>query len=109
MLYHQSEQTKHSAILSYLDKVQDKYNYEGVNFPASYNDIERFQENNKVCVVVFTTKKEDEDTLIVKEFAGNAEYVVNDTIYLLRVEDEEEYEDEDDVSNSHYIYIKDIC
>ena len=57
---------------------------------------------------MFTTKKKDEDTIIVKEFVGNPEYVVNETIYLLRVEDEEEYEDEDDVSNSHYIYIKDI-
>ena len=105
LTYHQSEQTQHSDKLSYLDKVQDKYNYEGVNFPTSYGDIERFQENNKVCVVVFTTKKEDEDTIIVKEFVGNPEYVVNETIYLLRVEDEEEYEDEDDVSSSHYIYI----
>jgi hypothetical protein len=81
--------------------VQDKYNYEGVNFPASYDNIENIQDNNKVCVVVFTTKNENEDTIIVKEMLGNPDYFINDNGNLLRITDV----DEDGVSNSHYVYI----
>ena len=106
MLYHQSEQTKHSAILSYLDKVQDKYNYEGVNFPTSYEDIKKFEENNKVCVNVYATKKENDDTIIVQEMLGNPDYFLNDNINLLRITDEDEEECEEGASNSHYVYIK---
>ena len=111
MVYHQSNKIKYSDMLSVLNKVEDTYTCEGVNSPASYGDIERFQENNKVCVNVYTTKKENEDTIIVKESLGNVDYMVNDVINLLRVSDEDEEvdEDEDGVSNSHYIYIKNIA
>ena len=45
-------------------KVVDKYNYDDMNFPTSYDDIKTFEENNKVCIMVYTTsiiKNEKED------------------------------------------------
>ena len=60
---------------------------------------------------MYATKKENEETIIVKESLGNVDYMVNDVINLLRVsdEDEEVEEDGDGVPNSHYIYIKNIA
>ena len=104
MVYHQSNKIKYSDMLSVLNKVEDKYNYEGVNFPTSYEDIKKFEENNKVCVNVYATKKENEETIIVKEMLGNPDYFLNDNINLLRITDEDE--DEEGASNSHYVYIK---
>ena len=107
MTYHQCDKIKYSKMLSVFNKVEDKYNYEGVNFPAGHGDIKQFEENNKVCVNVYATKKENEETIIVKESLGNVDYMVNDVINLLRVSDEDEEVDEDGdgVPNSHYIYI----
>ena len=53
MLYHQTEKTKHSDRITVLKKVEDKYNWEGVNFPASCDDITTFENNNKNCVNIF--------------------------------------------------------
>ena len=50
MLYHQSEKAKHSDRVSVLNKVEDKYNWEDVNFPASFDDVATFETNNKICV-----------------------------------------------------------
>jgi elongation factor Tu len=45
--YHQSIKDKHSDRITVLKKVDDKYNYDDVNFPASYDDIKQFEHNNK--------------------------------------------------------------
>ena len=74
--------------------MEDKYNYEGVNYPASYDDIKIFEENNKIGVVVYAI---DEQNSIIKEYHGNKEYLLNERIYLLRIEDKEK---------SHFVYIK---
>ena len=50
LIYHQSEKGKNGERLSVLKKVVDKYNWEGVYFPAGFTDIDRFEQNNKVCV-----------------------------------------------------------
>ena len=76
--------------------MEDKYNYEGVNYPASYDDIKIFEENNKIGVVVYAI---DEQNSIIKEYHGNKEYLLNERIYLLRIEDKEK---------SHFVYIKHI-
>ena len=76
--------------------MKDKYNYEGINYPASYEDIKVFEENNKIGVVVYAI---DEENCIIKEYHGNKEYLLNERIYLLRIEDKEK---------SHFVYIKHI-
>jgi hypothetical protein len=78
-----------------------------MNFPASYDDIKTFEENNKVCVMVYTTyitkyknenEEEKEDLDIIRDFVGNPDCYINENINLLRISDDDD--------NSHYIYIK---
>ena len=87
---------KNNDRLTVFKKLEDKYNYEGVNYPASYDDIKIFEENNKIGVVVYAI---DEKNSIIKEYHGNKEYLLNERIYLLRIEDKEK---------SHFVYIKHI-
>ena len=110
MLYHQSEKGKHCDRLSVLKKVEDKYNWEGVNFPATFEDITTFENNNKVCVNIYGHSGEREITPIR---LGTIPYVKNDNINLLLVKDERPkgapaagaaVENE----NGHYLYIKKI-
>ena len=72
MLYHQSEKGRNGDKLSVLKKVQDKYNWEGVNFPAALSGIQRFEENNKVCVNIFI--HEGEKTIVMLRL-GTIPYV----------------------------------
>ena len=91
--YHSTAKEKHYDRVSVLKKLEDKYNFEGVDYPASYDDIKVFEENNKVGVVVYGM---DEEKAIVKEYHGNKDYLLNDRIYLLRIGNE---------TKSHYVYI----
>ena len=43
MLYHQTAKAKNNDRISFLKKVEDKYNWEGVNFPATLEDIQTFE------------------------------------------------------------------
>ncbi len=45
--------SKNGDRVTMLDKVEDKYNWEGVNFPASFDDIATFETNNTICVNIF--------------------------------------------------------
>ena len=94
MKYHQSSKVKHSDRISVLKQLEDKFNYDNVKFPAGYNDIKQFEENNKVCIFVYTLSTDNE---IIRDYVGNPDYIMNDNINLLRIEDEDK---------SHYIYIK---
>ena len=58
MLYHQSEKAKNGDRITVLNKVEDKYKWEGGNFPASFDDITRFETNNKICVTIFGHREE---------------------------------------------------
>jgi hypothetical protein len=80
--------------ISVLKKVEDKYDWTGINFPASYDDIATFEELNKICIFVYTISPENQ---IIKDKDGNGKYIAN-RVALLRIEDEE--------GNSHYVYIK---
>jgi hypothetical protein len=95
MRYHQTEKKKHDDRISVLKKVQDKFNYEGMNFPADFEDIRHFERTNHVAVFVYGLTEEGN---VVKEKDGNPEFK-NKIIYLLRLENEEQ---------SHYVYIKNI-
>ena len=79
-----------------LKKLDDKYNYDGVNFPTSHADIERFEENNQVAVFVYCL---GDDGSVINDKKGNREHVMKSCLYLLRVEKDDK---------SHYIYIKNI-
>ena len=94
MKYHQSEKKEKSHRVTALKKVQDKYNYDGVNFPASLQDIEQFEHNNKIAVFVYSLNDKDK---IFREKLGNPDYFTNHVMYLLRLDVEDK---------SHYIYIK---
>ena len=92
--YHQSAKCHHDSRLSKLKKIADKYNYDGMEFPASYEAISAFEESSKVCIFIYELDSEDQIRLGQR---GNIAYLTNDLIYLLRIE----------VGNkSHYIYLK---
>jgi hypothetical protein len=99
MLYHQSEKTHHSSRVSALKKTlkQDKYNWDSVGFPTTFEDITQFENNNKVCVNVYSHSGEKE---INPVRLGAWAYCRNEIINLLLIKSE----DEDD--QGHYVYIK---
>ena len=104
MLYHQSDKQKNNQNISSLKKIEDKYDYTGIEFPADYNDLTNFEELNKVSIFVYSISEKvlkDEETKyeITVSKQGSLDYITNDIIYLLLVENEEK---------SHYIYIKNI-
>ncbi|NDB82316.1 MAG: hypothetical protein EB127_06190, partial [Alphaproteobacteria bacterium] len=94
MRYHQSRKAKNDDRITVLKKLEDKYNYDEVNFPAGYEDVKKFESNNEVSVFVYTISTTNE---IIREHIGNPIYIGNDVIYLLRIGNEEK---------SHYVYIK---
>ena len=94
--YHQTPKAKHDDRTTVLSKADDKYNYDNIHYPASFDDIKTFENNNKVCVNVYRI---DQDNSIVLDYAGDIDYIKNDIIYLLRIEHEDQ---------SHYVYIKHI-
>lgn len=108
MKYHQSKKDKHDDRISVLSKIEDKYNYDNVNFPASMDDIKIFEENNQLTIFVYAfeydedskLKRDKEGKLIINRcYMGSCEYMFNDIIYLLLIENE---------GKSHYVYIKHI-
>ena len=58
--YHQSAKGHHDSRLSKLKKISDKYNYDGVEFPASYEAISAFEGNNSVCIFIYELDSEDQ-------------------------------------------------
>jgi hypothetical protein len=94
--YHQSKKDKHDDRITVLRKLDDKYDYSNMQYPSSHEDISIFEENNKVCVFVYFI---DEDNSIREEYRGDVNYLTNDIIYLLRIEQEDQ---------SHCVYIKHI-
>jgi len=88
MRYHQTEKKKNDDRITVLSKVEDKYNYDNISFPVSYDDIKQFEINNKCCIFVYYVNDEKG---ITKERDGNFSYYGNDLIYLLRIEDDKNH------------------
>ena len=84
-----------SRISSLKNHVKDKYSYEGIEFPATYEASFKLEELNKICAYAYTISPEEE---IVLEKPGTTPCIQNDLSYLLRIDDDEE--------NSTYVYIK---
>ena len=68
MKYHQSEQKKHDDRTTILSKLIDRYDYDSMSFPPSYDDKTKFAEDNKTCIFIYCI---NEDNKIVKERSGN--------------------------------------
>ena len=45
MKYHTSSKEKHIDRLTVLKKLEDKYTFEGIQYPVSFDDIKCFEEN----------------------------------------------------------------
>ena len=88
MKYHASAKENNRGRLSVLNNTEDSYTYDNVEFPASFDDIKTFENNNKVGVIVYGL---DSDSIIVREYHCNKDYLLNDTIYLLGIENEERH------------------
>ena len=88
MRYHQTERKKNDHRLTVLKKVVDKYDYSDMSFPASYEDIEKFEEINQVCIFVYELDDTAQKTFR-KSKQGNIDYLQKDCIYLLLIEHEE--------------------
>ena len=89
--YHQSARSKNDSRLSKLKKVEEKYMYDGMEFPASYEAISAFEDINRVCIFIYELDSEDKIRLGQR---GNIAYLTTDLIYLLRLDTD---------SKSHYI------
>ena len=94
MRYHQSKKDKHDNRVSVLKKVQDNFNYTGIEYPVSFDDITKFEDLNRVSIFIYEIEADD----ITLARSGNLNYIQN-IIYLLRLEDSD---------TAHYIYIKNI-
>jgi hypothetical protein len=53
MKYHQSKKGKHDDRITVLKKVEDKFIYDGINYPTTFDDITRFEDLNEVSIFVY--------------------------------------------------------
>ena len=60
MRYYQSAKCNHDSRLSKLKKVADKYNYDGMEFPASYEAISAFEDKNGVCIFIYELDSDEQ-------------------------------------------------
>jgi hypothetical protein len=96
MLYYQSPQAEKSHRTTALDKIVDNFDYGAMAFPASLEDIQQFEEDNKITINIFCMNGETE---IITKQDGNVLHCRNGMINLLLVEEGEQ---------AHFIYIKKI-
>ena len=86
----------HPENFYHYKKIEDGLGFDGINFPANNNDIDKFEElNHDVSVNVFEVDEEQEQIVIGRKLKNKD---AKCHIDLLRI-------DEDDIS--HYVYVKD--
>ena len=94
--YHKIYEKSHPENFYHYKKIEDGLGFDGINFPANNNDIDKFEElNHNVSVNVFEVDDEQEQIVISRKLKNKDAKCHVD---LLRI-------DEDD--SSHYVYIKD--
>ena len=69
------------SLMSNLKKVYDRYNYEGMEFPASYRAISLFEHINGVCVLIFEF---DSEGKIILGQQGRLGHLTNCKKYLFK-------------------------
>ena len=94
--YHKIYEKSHPENFYHYKKIEDGLGFDGINFPANNNDIDKFEElNHNVSVNVFEVDEEQEQIVIGRKLKNKD---AKCHIDLLRI-------DEDDIS--HYVYVKD--
>ena len=94
--YHKIYEKSHPENFYHYKKIEDGLGFDGINFPANNNDIDKFEElNHNVSVNVFEVDDEQEQIVIGRKLKNKD---AKCHIDLLRI-------DEDDIS--HYVYVKD--
>ena len=94
--YHKIFEKSDPENFYHYKKIEDGLGFDGINFPANNNDIDKFEElNHDVSVNVFEVDEEQEQIVIGRKLKNKD---AKCHIDLLRI-------DEDDIS--HYVYVKD--
>ena len=89
------QQSKNDMRVTALKTVQDKYNYDRIQYPVSYDDISVCEEQNQVCIYVYEIN--ESNNKIDESKKGICNCITNEIIYLLRIDKD---------GKSHYVYIK---
>ena len=71
MKYHQSKKEKNDDRITNLSKIEDKYNYDDLTYPASYDNISNFESKNNVCVFIYSIGANNK---IIKEKDGEIRF-----------------------------------
>ena len=69
-----------------LQQITAKYNYDGMTFPDNYQCIQPVEDLNSVCTCIY--ELDDDNIRLIQ--AGNIDYLTNDFMYLLRIDDQED-------------------
>ena len=94
--YHQSKKAKHGERMSVLSKIEDKYNYENIDFPATIEDVRIFEEQNEDTAINIFEYDESINDIRLKSRSNTKG---TDIINLLLLTDED---------SAHYVYIKSL-
>ena len=104
--YNKIYEKKHPEYFYHYKKVECDLYFNGINFPANNNDINKFEENNpNVSINVFEVDDETEQIIINRRLKNRD---AKCHIDLLRVDEGDGIEDATGQSHvsSHYVYIK---
>ena len=75
MLHHQSQKKYYKV--SVLNKIEDQYSFKDNAFPVSYEDIDMFQHDNKICVMAFEI---DDEQTVALSLQSDYKYILYDTV-----------------------------
>ena len=96
MRYHQSAKTNHSTSIASLKKIDDKYTYEDVCFPASIEDVRTLEaQNDNMAINLFSYNEESNEPEIMSRSNTKGTDIIN----LLIINDGD---------NEHFVYIKNL-
>ncbi len=97
MLYHKhKDQIKNNPErISWYSKFKNSYDFKGIKFPVSIEDIKKFSNQNNVSVNVYIVKEKE----ILPYLTNARDKKKDDHVNLLLIENDEQ---------NHYVYIKNL-